>query len=594
MTEFKKIIKIDTAKMDYTELLKLERRYAKNKPEMKNAPSLRVAILGSKNTQFFTKIFKVFLIHENIDPILFEGEYNSIAHEILFKNSALFAFNPDILILLPNTSDLTDFPSILDHDQKVDELVETTASYYVHLWDKVLSQMSCTILQANFVIDLESSLDQMEINVGYSRTVFLMKLNLALLKHKPKQVHLIDENSLAAEVGKRVWFDPISALLNKAPYAYSALPMVVSAYVRKILSLRGLYRKALVLDLDNTLWGGVIGDDGVKGINLDPNHALGEAFLAFQKTILRLKEKGVLLAVCSKNNEEMAKLGFTHPNMLIKLKDIACFVANWQDKASNLSVIADALNVKTDALVFFDDNPAEREIVKSYRPEVMVVDVPADPAYYCLALYDAHPFDWAQITHEDILRNRAIEDDVQRDSVKAQFVDYDAYLQSLEMKAVAGLMDDHQIERFVQLTNKSNQFNLRTQRYTEADIIALKKDPTASLITIDLSDRFSPYGIIACVILKKQKDVAFIENWVMSCRVLNRGIEELTLDLCVKFAQTMNCIALVGEYIPTAKNGLVKELYRTIGFVQSGENHYRLDLKDYQPKPCIITLKENS
>jgi FkbH-like protein len=445
--------------------------------------------------------------------------------------------------------------------------------------------------KANFVLPLENALDQLEINVPYSKTVFLTKLNLALMD-KPKQVHLIDENGLSSEIGKIRWFDPANTFLNKAPYAYEYLPQTVWIYLRKIMSLRGTYRKVLVLDLDNTLWGGVIGDDGVEGIQLDPNNAVGEAYLSFQSSILSLKEKGVILAVCSKNEESNAKLGFTHPNMRLKIQDIACFIANWNDKASNLKTIADRLNVKTDALVFFDDNPAERLIVKQFCPEVEVIDVPEDPSFYSSALYHAHAFDWPQITKEDLLRIKAVEGDLERENLKTQFVDYEAYLKSLEMSAVAGRIGTAQIERFVQLTNKSNQFNLRTLRVSEADVIEMMKDDNCACISVDLSDRFSPYGIIACTILKKQGSNAFIENWVMSCRVLNRGVESLTLDLLIQQTKVWGCDRLIGEYIPSLKNEMVSQHYLKMGFTLIKENTYELELKSTQPLESHITLKE--
>jgi FkbH-like protein len=587
----KQLLELKPQNEEYTELLKWSRRIDKQGLIIENGPKIKVAVCGSRNTQFFTKILQVFLMNQGFQVSLYEGEYDSIRYEILNPQSDLYRFQPEILILLPNTSDITRYPALLDSSKYVDDLVEETAAYYRSLWDTVLTQNPCVILQANFVLPLENALDQLEINVPYSKTVFLTKLNLALMD-KPKQVHLIDENGLSSEIGKSKWFDPANTFLNKAPYAYEYLPQTVWIYLRKIMSLRGTYRKVLVLDLDNTLWGGVIGDDGVEGIQLDPNNAVGEAYLSFQSSILSLKEKGVILAVCSKNEESNAKLGFTHPNMRLKIQDIACFIANWNDKASNLRTIAERLNVKTDALVFFDDNPAERLIVKQFCPEVEVIDVPEDPSFYSSALYHAHAFDWPQITKEDLLRIKAVEGDLERENLKTQFVDYEAYLKSLEMSAVAGRIGTAQIERFVQLTNKSNQFNLRTLRVSEADVIEMMKDDNCACISVDLSDRFSPYGIIACTILKKQGSNAFIENWVMSCRVLNRGVESLTLDLLIQQTKVWGCDRLIGEYIPSLKNEMVSQHYLKMGFTLIKENTYELELKSTQPLESHITLKE--
>ncbi len=589
--QLKALFDCQTVNMEYTELLKWARRIEKQALDLE-LPKLKIAVLGSSNTQFFTKILKVSLFSKQIQAEIYEGEYDSIRYEILNLKSDLYAFKPEFIILLPNLRDLTPFPAILDPQENVDLMIKDVLTYYQQLWSTIIQNNPCTILQANFVLPLENSLDQLEVNVTYSKTYFLIKLNQELMLHKPKQVHLIDENGLSNEIGKSRWFDPTNAFLNKAPYAYEWLPKTVDAYVRKIIGLRGFFHKVLVLDLDNTLWGGVIGDDGLEGINLDPNHALGEAYLAFQKYVLQLKDKGVMLAVCSKNEETTARLGFTHPNMLIKLSDIACFVANWNDKASNLKTIADTLNVKTDTLVFFDDNPAERDIVKQFLKEVTVIDVPEDPSAYVNALYQAHAFDWPQITKEDLLRIKAVEEDTQREILKTQFVDYDAYLDSLNMIAQAGKIGPAQIERFVQLTNKSNQFNLRTQRYTESDIIQRINDEDYACLYIDLSDRFSPYGIIACLVLKKSGTTAFIENWVMSCRVLNRGVETFALNLLIEQAKAWGCIELIGEYIPSLKNAMVKDHYIKMGFVEINEVTYQLDEKHLLIQPTHIAVKE--
>jgi len=574
-----------------TDLLKWSRRIDKQGLATDQEPT-KVAVLGSRNTQFFTQILKVALMNQGIQPEIYEGEYDSIRFELMDPQSSLVRFKPAFLILIPDTDDLKRLPSILDSEKSVDDLVQETLQETLVLWDTFLSRNSCVILQANYVLPYENALDQLEINVAYSKSVFITKLNLALTHAKPKQVHLIDLNGLSNEIGKIRWFDPQNRLLNKAPYAYEWLPQSVSIFVRQLMGLKGTYRKVLVLDLDNTLWGGVIGDDGLEGINLDPNNPVGEAYLAFQSYVLSLKDKGVMLAICSKNEETTAMSGFTHPTMKLKQSDIACFIANWEDKASNLKTIASRLNVKTDALVFFDDNPAERLIVREYLSDVLVVEVPEDPAGYVNALYEAHAFDWPQITQEDLLRIKAVEGDSQRESLKSQFVDYEAYLASLSMSATAGTITTAQLERFVQLTNKSNQFNLRTLRVTEADILERMKDPDSACLYVDLSDRFSPYGIIACALLKKQGQEAFIENWVMSCRVLNRGVETLTLSLLADKAKAWGCSRLIGEYLRSPKNDMVSDHYLKMGFTQVSEHTYALDLSKAILKPSTITLKE--
>jgi FkbH-like protein len=293
----------------------------------------------------------------------------------------------------------------------------------------------------------------------------------------------------------------------------------------------------------------------------------------------------VLLAVNSKNSESNAKLGFSHPNMVLKPEDIAVFIANFDDKATNCLRIAKALNVKPDALVFVDDNPFERNIVSLNGQGVMVIDLPEDPALYLTTLQNAHAFDWAQITEEDQLRIQAQAKETEREALMTSAVDYPSYLKSLKMTATAELITPNQVERFTQLTNKSNQFNLRTIRVTEAEVLSRLSDPNAALLAVDLSDQFSPYGIIACVTMVKHDTIAVIENWVMSCRVLNRTVEELTLNRLIEIAQRWGCDTLVGEYVPTAKNALVETLYSRLGFKSCGNHRYELPI----PTPLSIT-----
>ena len=575
---------LDPLRSSYVDWLKWDRRWSKADLG-EGLPTLRVAVMGAKNTQFFTKVLRVMLLREGFSATIYEAEFNSIRYEIETPNSALYAFKPEVLILLPHPDEISNRPAILDSESAVREKVSAVTQMYLNFWATVQQRHPCVIVQANFTLPLEQPLDSLEANVVYSNTSFFTAINLDLIRHKPTYVHLIDENGMAADIGRQRWFDPVNAMLNKAPYAYDWLPVVTHAYARKIATLQGKIRKVLVLDLDHTLWGGVIADDGIEGLRLDPNDPVGEAFLNFQRYIVTLKNRGVLLAVNSKNSESNAKLGFSHPNMVLKPEDIAVFIANFDDKATNCLRIAKALNVKPDALVFVDDNPFERQIVALNGQGVMVIDLPEDPAQYLTTLQNAHAFDWAQITEEDQLRIQAQAKEIEREALMSSAVDYPSYLKSLNMTAVAEVITPNQVERFTQLTNKSNQFNLRTIRVTEAEVLSRLSDPNVALLAVDLSDQFSPYGIIACVTLVKHDTVAVIENWVMSCRVLNRTVEELTLNRLIEIAQRWGCDALVGEYIPTAKNALVEALYSRLGFASCGQHRYELPL----PTPLKIT-----
>lgn len=345
------------------------------------------------------------------------------------------------------------------------------------------------------------------------------------------------------------------------------MPEYVMCFVRQIKALRGNTKKCLVLDLDNTIWGGVVGDDGWEGIQIDPNNAVGEAYRFFQTYCLALRKRGVILAVCSKNDESIAKEPFEkNENMILRLDDISCFVANWENKADNLRKIAHELNIGIDSLVFFDDNPAEREIVKQFVPEVHVVDVPTDPALYVLQMEKEQPFEWMQITKEDLERTDSYSGNQKRQQLQESFVNYDEYLKALDMKGEAARVQQGDVARFAQLINKSNQFNLRTIRYAEADVQQMLADENVCCLYGKLSDRYSNYGIISCVILRKENEICFIDTWVMSCRVLKRGVESMMFEGILKAATEMGCISMKAEYIRTKKNQMVESFYESLGF----------------------------
>ncbi|MDR2082771.1 MAG: HAD-IIIC family phosphatase [Candidatus Ancillula trichonymphae] len=324
---------------------------------------------------------------------------------------------------------------------------------------------------------------------------------------------------------------------------------------------------------------------------------LGESYRAFQKYVLALKERGVILAVCSKNEESTAREAFEqNPYMILKLEDISCFVANWEDKASNIKKIAAALNIGVDSLVFFDDNPAERALVQQFVLECLVVDVPAEVADYARALDSAHAFDWLQLKPEDLNRSSSYVANSVRDNLAASFTNYEDYLCALQMHADIGEITHKQMARFSQLINKSNQFNLRTIRYTEAEIEELLEDDVVKCIGICLADKFSEYGLISCIILRKDASKLFVNTWLMSCRVLKRGVEDLALEYIVQLAKSWGAEQIQGEYIPNKKNKMVQNFFSEQGFTKIAETtsstRYQLNISDeLQMKKHFITAR---
>jgi FkbH-like protein len=363
---------------------------------------------------------------------------------------------------------------------------------------------------------------------------------------------------------------------------------------------QGRSSKCLVLDLDNTLWGGVIGDDGLEGIVLGQGSALGEAYVAFQSYAKELSRRGVILAVCSKNDEANALAPFEkHPDMVLRRSDIACFVANWQDKPANLRSIAETLNIGIDSLVLADDNPFERNIVRRELPMVAVPELPEDPALYAGCIADAGYFEALRVTGEDLERSQQYQGNLQREVLRSSSTDVASYLKSLGMKLIWRPFDQVGMQRVVQLINKTNQFNLTTRRYTQADVTAVMNDPAALTLQLRLIDMFGDNGIIAIVIGKPagNRGDMLIDTWLMSCRVLGRQVEEATLNLVAAQATRLRATGLIGEYRPTAKNGMVRDHYAKLGFApmsegSEGATRWHLPIGGFAPYDTFIAIEE--
>lgn len=559
--------------MEVTDIIKASRRLAKKiRLEDKMKYDIKVAVIGTTSIQYFVMVLRYLLDVEGIKADIYEGEYDGIAMDVMDSESALYKFAPEILIILSDYREIKNYPCILDSDTDVDTLLSTTFEIYKKLWGKLAALKDCYILQSNFVIPPENIYGNLERSLAYSQTCFLERFNERLVKERPMNVTIMDLDLLASNIGKWNWFDDTAYFMTKAGFRIDYIEKIVFLFVQQIKALRGQIKKCIVLDLDNTLWGGIVGDVGYDRIQLDPNHAVGEAYREFQKYLLLLKRRGVILAVVSKNDEENAKAPFwNNPHMILRLDDIASFKASWDDKVTNIKRVAEELNISTDSLVFFDDNPAEREIVKLYLPEVQVIDVPEDPALYKRALDNAFPFEWLQFTKEDLVRNDSYIENRHRIELQTQFVDYGEYLKSLNMRGNVRRPKSSEIPRFTQLLNKSNQFNLRTRRYSESEIIGIDKSTQKKCLSVLLQDKFSEYGIIACVILEKQNSECFIESWVMSCRVFKRGVEDLTFKAILRIAKAWGCNTLKGQYISSKKNSIVANFYDILGFEKIDE-----------------------
>lgn len=409
----------------------------------------------------------------------------------------------------------------------------------------------------------------------------------------------LDIAQLAQQVGLERWHDPVQWHLAKLPFAQELVPLWADHVCRAIAALRGLSRRCLVLDLDNTLWGGVIGDDGLSGIVLGPGEPVGEAYLEVQRTALALRDRGVVLAVSSKNDDAIARSPFReHPEMLLREEHIAVFQADWNDKAANISAIADALSLGLQSLVLLDDNPAERARVREALPDVAVPELPDDPALYARTLLSAGYFDTTTFSSEDVARARFYRDDARRVALQRGVGDVGEWLASLDMTIVFGRFDAISRPRVAQLVAKSNQFNLTTRRYSQSEIERLEADPSAYTLQVRLRDRFGDNGIISVAICRDRGESWEIDTWLMSCRVLGRRVQEAVLADLAKHARAAGARRLLGRYIPTSRNGLVRDHYRQLGFAHAGgaegeETLWSLELLDYTVSELPFRVEYN-
>jgi FkbH-like protein len=524
--------------------------------------SKRLAILGGATTHFLLPLIRLFALQRGLLLTIYESGFGLFEQEIWAESAALREFQPDVIHFHVSSSNLALPPVVADPARAVHELGER----YLQLYRAARQRFGCAVIINNFETSSERVLGSLDLLPG-SRNSIIRALNEVLARELPPQVYMNDIEQLSAICGKDLWFDTKLWNETKTAVSFACQPHYAARLSALLGALSGKSRKCLVLDLDNTLWGGVIGDDGLQGIKLGAGQPEGEAFQQFQVYVKALKERGILLAVASKNEPENAVLPFRqHPDMVLQESDIACFVANWEPKDRNLQLIAAKLNIGLDSMVFFDDNPAERNLVGSSLPAVLVIDVPDDPSLFVQVLDRASAFEILSVTQEDQLRADYFQDNQAREQLAATTASYDDFLQRLEMRAVVEPVTPANMARVAQLINKTNQFNLTTRRMTEAQVQALVEDPDAYTSTIRLDDKFGANGLISVVIGAVKSDTLEIENWLMSCRVLKRGVEYLEMERLVGFCRAREVQAIIGKYIPTAKNKLVSAHYAELGF----------------------------
>lgn len=550
-------------------------------------PAHRIAIIGTGSLTELSNLILADLLACDISADLYVGEYNSVHDEILRRDSGLYQFQPTIVLILSNHRNisLTDIPK---SEVEIDSLIESEMEIWQLLWRTVTSHTGAVVIQNNFDTPDIRVFGNLSKCLPHSVDSYIARFNHRFVASLPDNVVLHDLAHLAAYHGLRRWHDPRFYYHSKHPCSLDLLPAYSESLTTLIQVMLGKVKKCLVLDLDNTIWGGVIGDDGLNGIEIGQGSPLGEAHLALQQYALDLKQRGILLAVCSKNTENIAKLPFeSHPDMLLRLDDIAYFVANWEPKPDNLKRISEQLNIGLNSLVFVDDNPTERAIVREFLPDVCVPELPLDPAYYVRTLNEGGYFETVTYSSEDAHRTEMYKANSTRQLEAMSTNDMDSFLRSLQMKATIVPFLEEDLERITQLVSRSNQFNVTTRRHTKADLRTFMESADYVTFSMRLKDRFGDNGLIAVWIGKILQDLNTVEidTWLMSCRVLSKGAEEHLRNHIVKHLQEKNYNTVVGVYKPTPKNVLVSGLYPRLGFdtqtvETESENRWELDLNN--------------
>ena len=576
------------------------RRVLPEGPPALPTKKVRLAVLGSATLTHLLAAIRVSGLRRGIWIDTYESNYGQYLQDLSDPGSALQAFKPTAILIALDAYHLTaGLTASLDR-AGADVALQQVQGRIVDVWQLAKQTFRCPIIHQAVLPLYLPVLGNNEHRLAGSRARFVTQLNQAIrVMAEDAGVDILAVDDRATRDGVSRWHDSALWHRSKQEITPAAGPLYGDLVGRWLAALQGRSFKCLVMDLDNTLWGGVIGDDGMDGIELGQGSPLGEAYVAFQDYTRELSRRGIILAVCSKNDEANAMEPFeSHPDMVLRRGDIASFVANWSNKADNIRAIAQELNIGLDALVFIDDNPFERDLVRQELPMVAVPEVSDDPTGYPVAISDGGYFDVPVVTNEDRERTTQYQGNKARDALKAAVTDLPSYLRGLDMQLIWRHFDRIGLQRIVQLINKSNQFNLTTRRYTKEDVIAVMADRNAFGLQMRLLDRFGDNGIIAIIIGRLQADRdLYVDSWLMSCRVLGRQVEPATLNLIAQEADRLGARRVIGEYIPTKKNALVKDHYARLGFTvletdAAGGNRNLLNLAAFTPAETCIHVTE--
>jgi FkbH-like protein len=585
-------------KYPFDPLLILKRRQVIKKELLSSGTAFinkNVAILGGSTTHDIKEVLELFLLDYGIKPSFFESDYGQYWQDAMFDNPGLDSHKPDIIFIHTSNRNITIYPGVKNSAAEIDAMLAAQYLHFETMWEKLREKYSCPIIQNNFEMPFYRLLGNKDTSDIHGRINYLNRLNGLFYAYAQNHndFYINDINYLSANYGLEKWADPLYWHMYKYCLCVPAIPSLSFNVSNIIKSIFGKNKKALMIDLDNTIWKGVIGDDGAGGIEIGRETPIGQVFSEFQEYIKAYKELGVLLTVNSKNDYKNAIEGLNHPEGTLKPEDFIIIKANWQNKAQNALETARELNIGTDSIVLVDDNPAEREIVAIQFPEI------AAPALnsaekYITTLDRSGFFEVTGLSDDDTKRNGMYKSDIERTKQISNFLNYEDYLLSLEMTAYIKKFDDTYIQRIAQLTNKTNQFNLTTRRFTQSDMETMASNNDYICLYGKLIDKFGDNGVISVVIGRIDEKILHIELWLMSCRVLKRNMENAMLDRLVEESKKSGVKIIRGYYFITDKNEMVKDFYGSMGFIKISDNGkdtaWNLDIADYQNKNRVIKV----
>ena len=558
-----------------------------------DSKTIKVAILGDTATQFLNVALQGTAFDQGYNFEIYEADFGQISRQIMDPTSEFYDFEPEYTIIFEASHKLLSYYYKSYHDQL--NFAQNKINYLEDLYHTITQRTKSKVIFCNFP-EIDSQIfgnfsQKVEGSFGFQQR----KLNylLAELALEKSNLFIADLCAIQNKFGRDFMFSPNVYINTEMVLSLDILPVVAENMVGIISSIEGKFKKCLILDLDNTTWGGIIGDDGLEKIQIG-SLGIGKAFSEFQHWVKALQRRGIIIAVCSKNDEDKAKEPFEkHPDMVLKLEDISVFVANWENKADNIRKIQSILNIGFDSMVFLDDNPFERNLVRENLPEVCVPELPEDPANYLEYLYELNLFETASFSENDAERTKQYQIESQRATALESFTNVEEFLKSLNMISDVQEFNNFSKPRVSQLSQRSNQFNLRTVRYTEEEVNDLIQSDQHYTLSFTLEDKYGDNGLICVIVLKGlDSENIFIESWFMSCRVLKRGMEEFTLNTIVETAKKNGFKKLIGEYIESPKNQMVQNHYENLGF-KSENGKWILEIADYQPSEVNIKTKNN-